>query len=310
MTSGMPSYSAVMKSREVEDPVNWYLNRPLAYGITWLLYRTPVTPNAVTFASLFAGIASGVGFFQGTPSALLFGGLMLWVSSVLDCVDGVLARAKNMQSQFGRALDGTSDMIVGAVTVLGAFFHIWEKNHSMVELVAMIPAAVSANLHLSTYDYYKESWLRMTRLDKGGEGDDAEELKGKIEDARRLGMLAYVTTKHVLVPYLETQQDFIRSINPRSLRSGAKIVPTSESAAAYARLNGLSMRLLTYISLAPHCLLMGLAGAFDRLEWYLWIRLVLMNVLFVAAVWMQRRATDATLAEFERLGVVPHEVAS
>lgn len=306
----MPSYAAVMKSREVEDPVNWYLNRPLAYGITWLLFRTPVTPNAVTFGSLFAGVLSGAAFFVGSPEAMIWGGALLWVSSVLDCVDGVLARAKNMQSQFGRALDGTSDMIVGAVTVLGAFFHIWQKDHSLLHAALMIPAAVTANLHLSAFDYYKESWLRMTRLDKGGEGDDAAELATKLDDARSLGWLTYVTTKHVLLPYLETQQNFIRRVDPRSLREGLVVARSEATKAAYESLNFVPMRLFTYISLGPHCLLMGLAAAFDRLDLYLYVRVGLMNVLFFTAVLLQRRATVATLERFEALGAVPQGTAT
>ena len=47
---------------------------------------------------------------------MVWGGALLWISAIMDGADGILARAKNMQSAFGRALDGTADMVVGLST--------------------------------------------------------------------------------------------------------------------------------------------------------------------------------------------------
>ena len=39
----LPPFASVLKSKEVEDPVNLWLHRPLAYAFVAAVYRTPVT---------------------------------------------------------------------------------------------------------------------------------------------------------------------------------------------------------------------------------------------------------------------------
>ena len=45
------------------------------------------------------------------------------------------------------------------------------------------------------------------------------------------------------------------------------------------------------VSLAPHCYLFSLFAVTDRIDLYLWLRLVVMNVLFLVALVWQKRAT-------------------
>jgi len=45
------SYSASIKSNISDEPVNVYLQRPIAGLVVRLLFNTPVTPNQVTFIS-------------------------------------------------------------------------------------------------------------------------------------------------------------------------------------------------------------------------------------------------------------------
>ncbi|MFI0962584.1 CDP-alcohol phosphatidyltransferase family protein [Streptomyces sp. NPDC021080] len=70
-----------------------------------------ITPNGVTWAALFVGLASGGFFFQGDSRSLLIGALLYHVSFILDCVDGKLARLKGNGSVFGGWLDYVFDRI-------------------------------------------------------------------------------------------------------------------------------------------------------------------------------------------------------
>ena len=47
---------------------------------------------------------------------------------------------------------------------------------------------------------------------------------------------------------------------------------------------------------------MAFCAAFDQLHTYVWIRLVLMNAIFIIAIIWQRRATERTNEDFEALG--------
>jgi phosphatidylglycerophosphate synthase len=300
----MPPFSTLLKSRDVEDPINTWVHRPLAYAFCWLVFATPMTPNAITFLAMAVGMVAGGCFLVGTKAAMLAGGILLWTSAILDGADGILARAKNMQSDLGRALDGFSDTLVAVATVFPAFWHVWVKDQNLVHVSVMIPAIALTAVHLWCYDYYKESYLRMTRLDRGGEGEDIEEMRRKAAVAHERGPFAVFLLKHVMVPYLESEARVIRTLNPASWREGVQIRRSEESARIYKDENYRPMQLWTIVSLAPHSYLMAICAMLDRLDVYLFIRLVVMNVFFFFAVRAQRRATANTNEAFVRIGAM------
>src|SRR5262245_23729872 len=144
----LPPFESVLKSREVEDPVNLWLHRPLAYGLVALLYRSPITPNQITVLALVVGVLSGLCFIVGTPTMMPWGGVLLWASAILDGADGMLARAKRSFTELGRALDGTSDLVVGLATALPAVFHMWVKDHDPLLLVVAPTTILTTLLHV------------------------------------------------------------------------------------------------------------------------------------------------------------------
>ena len=86
---------------DLVEPVNRYIQVPIAKQIVGFLKNTPVTPNHVTYFSVLVGFASGYAFSFSTPMFLILGGVLLEITLVLDCVDGQLARAKGMSSDLG-----------------------------------------------------------------------------------------------------------------------------------------------------------------------------------------------------------------
>ena len=120
----LPPFRSVVKPNDVEDPVNRYLHRTLAYLFVKSIFRTPITPNMITVFAVMIGFAAGCAFIWGTPTAMFVGGTGLWAAGILDGADGILARAKSLQSEFGRALDGSADALVAVFTVFPAFYHI------------------------------------------------------------------------------------------------------------------------------------------------------------------------------------------
>ncbi len=85
--------------------INRYLNRPLASLVVRALFRTRVTPNQVTWAGFLIGLTGAVLFLAGTRGGFLAGGLLVQISSIVDCADGMLARARRQESEYGAALD-------------------------------------------------------------------------------------------------------------------------------------------------------------------------------------------------------------
>jgi phosphatidylglycerophosphate synthase len=91
--------------------INRFLNRPLAGLLVRLLYPTRVTPNQVTVAAFLVGLGGAAFFFSGRPWAFMLGGILAQLSSIVDCADGMLARARGQESAYGAALDLLLDRI-------------------------------------------------------------------------------------------------------------------------------------------------------------------------------------------------------
>ena len=85
-------YKKSLKMLEVEELLDLILYRPLALAFVRLIYKTPITPNQVTFMSFLAGLASAYSFAQGTVAGMAWGGVWYAVANTLDCSDGQLAR--------------------------------------------------------------------------------------------------------------------------------------------------------------------------------------------------------------------------
>jgi phosphatidylglycerophosphate synthase len=105
--------------------VSRHLNRTFSKPLARLLCHTPVTPNQVSVASLGVALASFLCFVSHSPIA---GGLLAQMASILDGVDGDLARLKNMTSAFGGFMDAILDRYADAVIYLGLI--IWTAGDS------------------------------------------------------------------------------------------------------------------------------------------------------------------------------------
>ncbi|MCB9734102.1 MAG: CDP-alcohol phosphatidyltransferase family protein [Deltaproteobacteria bacterium] len=311
--SRVPPFSRLLKSRDVEDPVNVWLHRPLAYGFVWATWRLPLTPNMVTFLAMSLGLASGALILDGSPAALVAAGLLLWASAILDGADGLLARAKGLSSQFGRALDGAADGVVAAATVFPALWHLWATTGDPLYLAAAGPIVWLAVQHMILYDFYKESYLRETRLERGGEGEDAAAVEARAAtlDPATTSWLQRFTLRHVLLPYVRQGERLVRWTNPEAARSAAGVGPkrarSEHTAAVYRRFNKGPMQLWAMISLAPHSYLMALCLMFDRVDLYFWFRLVGANALLLVALVWQRIATLETRLALSPEAAAPRE---
>ncbi|MCH8825464.1 MAG: CDP-alcohol phosphatidyltransferase family protein [Chloroflexi bacterium] len=96
--------------------VSRHLNRRVSRPIARALTHTPLTPNQVSIFSLGVAVGSFFSFVYGYHIA---GALLAQASSIIDGVDGDLARAKKMTSAFGGFLDAILDRYADAVILLG-----------------------------------------------------------------------------------------------------------------------------------------------------------------------------------------------
>ena len=232
------------------------------------------------------------------------GGIGLWGAAILDGADGILARAKNMQSEFGRALDGSADALVAVFTVFPAFYHIWVTNHDPYQLLMMAPALLLTVVHLAVYDFYKESYLQATRPGQGSEGNDIDQIEATVKAAKSKGPIVQMAMNVILVPHLKRQKAVINWINPDAWTLSHLLHSDEQTSRIYREENVWPMRLWALVSLAPHAYLMAICAMSNRLDVYLFIRLFVMNGIFVVAAVWQRIATGRTIRRLAGAGTI------
>ena len=162
--------------KEIIEPVNRYFHNPIAASIVQVLKDTWVTPNQVTYASVFFGLVSAYAFSLGTLQAFFFAGILLEVVLILDCVDGQLARAKKCSSDWGRLLDGIAGYIIYLAVLVGIMIGL-DKEYMTLALFGLITI-----LRAIAYDYCKLTMITM--IQKGFDGNFQEILDtySKISD--------------------------------------------------------------------------------------------------------------------------------
>ena len=111
-----------MSTSSIEGPVSRYLNRRLSEPLARWLAPTPVTPNQVSLLSLVVALGAFAAFAVGQPIAA---GLLIQTSSVVDGVDGDLARLQGRASRFGGVFDAVLDRYADAAIVGGMTWWAW-----------------------------------------------------------------------------------------------------------------------------------------------------------------------------------------
>lgn len=166
------------------------LNRHLSLPVTFLVKRTPILPNHVTVFCLALAIAGGVVIAQGGYLAGAIGMLLVNLGSILDGVDGELARLRYQHSRLGQWMDTLADdfgniaYILGlaisldaagvawamplAIPTLIAFTATQSTQYALITLVyksgdlAAIPWAFQSSEFLTTRATGVWSWLKAT----------------------------------------------------------------------------------------------------------------------------------------------------
>jgi CDP-diacylglycerol--glycerol-3-phosphate 3-phosphatidyltransferase len=150
------------------------------------LARTRVTPNALTTAGVSLCIAAAVLAYFEYRSELLFYWLAAFVfvvGSVLDILDGALARAGGKTTPFGSFLDSTTDR-VGEGAMLGAIALIFSRHGNEIALAATVAAIAGSFL------------VSYTRAKAEGLG-----LRGDVGLGSRAERVVVITAGLVLAPW-------------------------------------------------------------------------------------------------------------
>jgi phosphatidylglycerophosphate synthase len=131
--------------------VEKYLNRPLASLIVRAVFNTRVTPNSLTYLNFFLGLLAAAFFSRGEYFYFVLGGISIQLSSIVDSADGMLARAKNMCSDYGASLDIFLDRITDFVLIVGITVGLYTASDDISLLIVGLMTAGLLNLQVSLF---------------------------------------------------------------------------------------------------------------------------------------------------------------
>ena len=182
-------YQSSLKSMDTEEWFDLHFHRPLGFLWAKLFAKLGVSPNAITIASIFMGVAGGVLLYFGQPHLAWLnwvGMLLITWADTFDSADGQLARMTQQYSRMGRILDGVSgDFWFAAISfalvfreldfgdsLLGDYF----ASHQWQIWALAILSGLSHALQAAIADYYRQFHLFFLKGQQGSELDSVSKL--------------------------------------------------------------------------------------------------------------------------------------
>ena len=119
-------------SKPQDGFVSRFLNRPISRRITRFLLKFPIHPSAWTISIFVLPLIASVFLVRGDYVSVVIGAGIFQVFSILDGCDGEIARAKNLESQFGERLDYFCDFAASLLYVLALGLGLHRSSEGIV----------------------------------------------------------------------------------------------------------------------------------------------------------------------------------
>ena len=191
--------------RKDADGVVANYDRYISLFFSRRLMALPISPNWVTFGAALLGLACGLAAAQGGYWWLLAGALGFQLNSIMDGIDGEIARSKLLESSLGQWLDTIADdscnlfftvgAAIGCYRTWGSEFYLWL---AVIIGVGFIITAILEYHYLITVVHSGD--LNEFRMPwEEGDDDDGEAHKQAGPVARLLAKLKFVVRRDVFV---------------------------------------------------------------------------------------------------------------
>ncbi len=118
-------------------------HRALSIYATWFLVRTPVTADQVTALSIATGLLAAIALALPGLASGLGGCALLYVSFLLDQVDGEVARYRKKTSLRGVYLDELRHLVIYATPVFALGFDLARQQLSLWPLAVSFAAGLA-----------------------------------------------------------------------------------------------------------------------------------------------------------------------
>lgn len=284
-------YSASLKHPDVEETIDLWFYRPMGFRLALIGQKMHLTPNQITIASIFLGMACGVLLYPQMLWVNLLGIALLVMADVCDSADGQLARLTQQYSQLGRILDGAAGDFWFVTIYVCLCFRLMPEWGVWCWLLA-VAAGGCHSVQSAMADYYRQFHLLCVKGQDGSELDDSTEVAQQYnqlrfcEDPVRKVFLwfyhNYTSTQERLTPKLQR----LRSLP----FDGKSIRPLTRPLMPIANALTFNWRAITlFVSV-----LVGL-------PWFYWVmEITLFNLLAIFMVWRHESICQRMISSIEK----------
>lgn len=125
--------------KSTDGIVSRYINRPISRSMSRSLLKTTwARPGHATALAAALGLAMMCAFIWGGGTGLLVGAVLFQAASIVDGVDGEMARATRRSSERGAMLDSLTDAATNLGFLAGVSFNVWQQGLTNAAIAGVI----------------------------------------------------------------------------------------------------------------------------------------------------------------------------
>ncbi|MCK4560092.1 MAG: CDP-alcohol phosphatidyltransferase family protein [Calditrichia bacterium] len=285
-------YKKSLKMLEVEEVLDLIIFRPPAFLLVKLIYQTSITPNQITWVSLFFGVFGAFLITFGTATAFTLAAICFIIYNILDCSDGQLARLQNSGTLTGRIVDGFADYIVAVTSYLAiGVGYASNTNDPFFYWTLTALAGFSNALHSFALDYYRNQFLDYALDRKSILGEDLEQFE--TEYNRLITAKKWSLDRLLIWIYLKYSRIQI-SLSSKQDQSQTRIYNPKD----YYNKNKRMIHLWTYIGPTTELTFMIVCAFINRWDIFLWGMVTIGNI-YTLILYIIQKSVIASLKKVE-----------
>ncbi len=281
-------YKKSLKMLEVEEILDLIIFRPPAFLLVKLIYQTSITPNQISWVSLFFGVFGAFLITFGTATTFTLAAICFIIYNILDCSDGQLARLQNSGTLTGRIVDGFADYIVAVTSYLAiGVGYASNTNDPFFYWTLTILAGFSNALHSFALDYYRNQFLDYALDRKSILGEDLEQFEKEYK--RFITLKKWSLDRLLIWIYLKYSRIQI-SLSSKQDQSQTRIYDPKD----YYNKNKRMIHLWTYIGPTIELTFMIVCAFINRWDIFLW-GMVTIGSIYTLILYIIQKSVNASL---------------
>lgn len=271
-------YKQSLKHIEAEEPLDLYFYRIISFVFVKIIYPLPITPNQLSMAALIMGIVSAFFFAAGTAEANFMAAIFYAFYYLFDLSDGQVARLKKNGTRVGRIIDGIADY----VTHFAIYIALGISYGTAPGWLLVFITLICLMIHVILFDFYRSRYLEYAVGEVSLYGENLAQFQKEYDQMKTAGGYYFDRLVFFLyLKYLTVQRLFIsqKSEEQRALKFDRE---------DFLKRNKPVIRLWSFMGSSLHISLLIILAIVNRIDWYLYSILSVINVFALLMVIIQK----------------------